>query len=102
MTASSAAAWEGWWPNVQPGAVQGSGTCSPGGGMWDRVYRSSAVCEWQALRDSCISEMVAGLDGSLRNAKSRVQPHQPEFERCSECRSAETSRTIYVFVWSST
>eukprot|EP00965_Chrysotila_dentata_P255037 6212078-Pleurochrysis_carterae.AAC.3 len=38
--------------------------------------------------------MVAGLMGTVRSARSRVHPHQPELARCSECRRADTSSTI--------
>eukprot|EP00965_Chrysotila_dentata_P259298 6213512-Pleurochrysis_carterae.AAC.1 len=45
-----------------------------------------------------MSETVAGLVGTIRSARSRVHPHHPELARCSECRRAETSSTMYVFV----
>jgi len=66
--------------------------------VFERTYRSSAECKWQALSNSYISVTLSGLDGTLRKAKSRVQPHQPEVARCSECLSAETSKTMYVVV----
>eukprot|EP00965_Chrysotila_dentata_P098569 3258245-Pleurochrysis_carterae.AAC.3 len=57
------------------------------GGLWP------AVSEWQVLKAVYMSAMVAGFDGTVRSAWSRVQPHHPELGRCSERRSAVTSST---------
>eukprot|EP00965_Chrysotila_dentata_P024100 798691-Pleurochrysis_carterae.AAC.2 len=71
ISATASATSDGLWPYVQPSAMHGRGSDSPGGGICDTMYCSRTVGEWHSLTKSCIS----GIDSTASLARHGGRNH---------------------------